>query len=201
MYSSNSVSWTRFPQSPGWESSKTKVSILGLSLWTLKWLSSSNYDAICNLRWVDMMWIKVLFMHFVNSVSMTCTILMNFTRFKEDLDRDAWWVCDIRPEWLPKCMSTRKIYLRQPTEKIGSFDKLTVLIVQFDNLGEVNLQWRVSSQNLFKNKDRSRPWKLAVTKNARKSEERFSLVETTTILESEEKVKIIMKLQSRLSKL
>ena len=33
-----------------------------------------------------------------------------------------------------------EISLEQPIEKIGSFDGLTVLIVQFDDLGEVNLK-------------------------------------------------------------
>ena len=36
-------------------------------------------------------------------------------------------------------MSTTKFYELQPREKIGSFDKLKVLIIQFNELGEVNL--------------------------------------------------------------
>ena len=44
-----------------------------------------------------MTWIKVLFMHFVNSVRWHCTILMNFTRFNEDIEKAFRGVCDIRP--------------------------------------------------------------------------------------------------------
>ena len=36
-------------------------------------------------------------------------------------------------------MSTTKFYEQQPREQIGSFDKLKVLIIQFNELGEVNL--------------------------------------------------------------
>ena len=37
-------------------------------------------------------------------------------------------------------MSTAKFYELEPSEKIGSFDKLKVLINHFNELGEVNLQ-------------------------------------------------------------
>ena len=35
-----------------------------------------------------------------------------------------------------------EILKEQPSEKIGSFDGLTVLIMQFDELGELNLKRR-----------------------------------------------------------
>ena len=49
-------------------------------------------------------------------------------------------VCDIRPEWRPKCMSTMIFFWQRLSEKIGSFEELTVLIVQLNELGRVSLQ-------------------------------------------------------------
>ena len=55
-------------------------------------------------------------MHFVNSVRWHSTILLNTTRLN-DIDWAVWEGCF----------------------GIGSFDGFTVLIIQFNELGEVNL--------------------------------------------------------------
>ena len=41
-----------------------------------------------------------------------------------------------------KMHATWKFYKKHPSGKVGSFDALTVLIVQFDELGEVKLKRR-----------------------------------------------------------
>ena len=77
------------------------------------------------------------YMHFVNSVQWQCTILMKNARLKEDNDRAVREVCDIRPEYI-KMQFEFDVLLRQLSEKIGGFSALTVIVVQFDELGMVN---------------------------------------------------------------
>ena len=81
------------------------------------------------------------FKHFVNSVRWHCTILMKTTRLNEDTDRAVWGVCDMRPECVKKFEF--EILLMHLTEKADGFNQLEVLIVHFDKLGRVNLEFQV----------------------------------------------------------
>ena len=45
-----------------------------------------------------------------------------------------------------------KILLMHLTEKVDSFNQLEVLIVRFDKLGRVNLEYQVNFQKIFSKK-------------------------------------------------
>ena len=81
---------------------------------------------------------KSVFMHFVSSVRWHCTILMKTTRLTDGIDRAVRGVCDIRPECI-KIQFKFEFLLQQLIEKIGGFSTLTVLVVQFDEMGMINL--------------------------------------------------------------
>ena len=64
---------------------------------------------------------------------------MNITRLNEEIDR-AVRKCVKFDHNGAKMHGNIEILLEHPSGKIGSFDGLTVLIVQFDKVREINLR-------------------------------------------------------------
>ena len=83
------------------------------------------------------------FMHFVNSVRWHCTILMKTTRLNEDIDRPVREIVTFDQK-VRKNKIEFEILLLHRSGEIDGFNELEVLIVHFDELGRVNLEFHVN---------------------------------------------------------